>query len=213
METQSPGMSGGGVVHTQTYRPHASHLSPTRRCLRRRELAAFFRGKRKLPRGVPSLAPNPRPHGAFLDPGRLLPGGPACSQPPGARPTSPFQGPFTWRLSHTHASLARCSSSRHFMPSSSSEACTKPPSPPPSRPPPAQTTPRHARTGLGSPRAEPRNGDAEICTSTQICVSMCGNLHSEQAAGSRGWGCRGREVPECALGKPGTQPAAVWAPV
>lgn len=95
METQSPGMSGGGVVHTQTYRPHASPLSPTRRCLRRRELAAFFRGKRKLPRGVPSLAPNPRPHGAFLDPGRLLPGGPACSQPPGARPTSPFQGPFT----------------------------------------------------------------------------------------------------------------------
>lgn len=28
METQSPGMSGGGVVHTQTYRPHASRLTP-----------------------------------------------------------------------------------------------------------------------------------------------------------------------------------------
>lgn len=28
METQSPGISGGGVVHTQTYRPHASRLTP-----------------------------------------------------------------------------------------------------------------------------------------------------------------------------------------
>lgn len=118
METQSPGMSGGGVVHTQTYRPHASHLSPTRRCLRRRELAAFFRGKRKLPRGVPSLAPNPRPHGAFLDPGRLLPGDralPAASLPEPVRhlcSEDRLRGDCHTRMLRWHGALLR-DTSRH----------------------------------------------------------------------------------------------------